>query len=185
MSTIFIIRHAEKPDDSNGGVDQAGASDDKSLIVRGWQRAGALAVFFGSSQGLPAPDRIYGSDPTKEKVDHEKLGSDSKRPLETITPLAAKLGLDPIVKFAKGQEADLAAEIATLKGITLVGWQHEAIPAIANALLGTTKGIPQKWPGDRFDVVWRFERADASKPWAFDQVCQGVLQGDGSKPIPV
>jgi hypothetical protein len=52
--TILIIRHAEKPDDptapwpgpsftENGKVDP----DDKSLVIRGWQRAGSWAALFG------------------------------------------------------------------------------------------------------------------------------------------
>jgi hypothetical protein len=49
--------------------------------------------------------------------------------------------------------------------------------------MGTAAGIPIAWPGARFDVVWRFSRASAGKPWSFDQVCQRLLAGDGSNPI--
>jgi hypothetical protein len=37
-------------------MDENGAPDGEALIVRGSQRAGALAVFFGAANGLPAPD---------------------------------------------------------------------------------------------------------------------------------
>src|SRR5579863_2555501 len=154
MSTIFIIRHAEKPDDPDQGITETGTIDGESLIPRGWQRAGALAVFFGSKDGLPVPDRIYAAAPDKQKLaPHVKVGSNSKRPLETITPLASKLKTTPNVTFTKGDEAHLAAEIAGLDGITLVCWQHEAIPAIAKLVMGTAAGIPDPWPGGRFDVV--------------------------------
>jgi hypothetical protein len=101
-----------------------------------------------------------------------------------VTPLADKLGMKPIDTFTKGQETDLAAKLKTLGGTTLVCWQHEAIPTIAKALLGTAEGVPDPWPGDRFDVVWRFVD-NGSGTLTFDQVCQGVLEGDSSKTIPV
>ena len=50
------------------GIDETGGQDPESLTPRGWQRAGALAVFFGSKAGLPAPDRIYAAAAGKEKV---------------------------------------------------------------------------------------------------------------------
>jgi broad specificity phosphatase PhoE len=187
MSSIFVIRHAEKPDAKAQGVDDKGVADPDSLIPRGWQRAGALAVYFGS--GLPAPNRIYAAAADKEKVaPHTKVGSKSKRPVETITPLAKKLGQTPVETYTKGQEADLAAAIAALAGVTLVCWQHEAIPDIARAIMGAAAGIPDPWPDDRFDVVWRFVRSDAGKSdagknWVFDQVCPCLLGGDQSKPI--
>ncbi len=172
MSTIYVIRHGEKPDGVCQGVDITGAADPESLIPRGWQRAGALASYFGPKGEPPAPDRIYGSAARK-----------SKRPVETVTPLARKLKINPIETYTKGDEAGLVAEIAGLDGITLVCWQHEAIPGIAKLITAMTAGIPDPWPGDRFDVVWRFTRAGKGKPWTFDQVCQGLLAGDGTKPI--
>ena len=44
---IMIIRHAEAPVPGQfKGVRQSGEDDEHSLIVRGWQRAGALIRFF-------------------------------------------------------------------------------------------------------------------------------------------
>ena len=44
---IMIIRHAERPPDDGSidGVNMSGTKDPKELTVRGWQRAGALALF--------------------------------------------------------------------------------------------------------------------------------------------
>jgi hypothetical protein len=114
-----------------------------------------------------------------------KVGSDSERPASTVSPLAAKLGLKVIRTFTKRQEAGFAEEIAKQKGITLVCWQHEAIPATAAAILGSAKGVPDEWPGKRFDVVWRFVRSGKHKRWTFDQRCQNLLVGDQSHPIPL
>jgi len=183
MNTIWVIRHGEKPDNGNQGVNAAGASDEESLTPRGWQRARWL-YFFGSKGILPAPDRIYAASPGKEKVaPHEKIGSKSRRPLETVTPLALKLQQAPIQKYTKGDETSLVKEIVALQGTTLVCWQHEAIPDIANLIVGSMSGIPDQWPGDRFDVVWRFTRANPGKGWVFDQVCQCLLAGDRKQPI--
>jgi len=45
---IMLIRHAEKPPNNPPphGVDAKGDHDSESLIVQGWQRAGALTVYF-------------------------------------------------------------------------------------------------------------------------------------------
>ncbi|MBL6616575.1 MAG: histidine phosphatase family protein, partial [Reyranella sp.] len=157
--------------------------DEQSLIVRGWQRAGALVGLFGKGAPLPAPDRIYASATIKLKTPDGKIGSKSKRPTQTVSVLSAKLGLKTNGAFTRGQEAELVAEIATLAGTTLVCWQHEMIPTIAANIMGNAVGLPTTWPGDRFDVVWRFTRASAGAPWSFDQVCERLLPGDGGKPI--
>lgn len=183
MTRILLIRHAEKPDGQSQGINERGGSDSESLIPRGWQRAGALASFFGSA-ALPAPDRIYVSSPGKEKLaPHVKIGSDSNRPLETVTPLATKLNMAPIEAFAKGEEEQLVQAIAKLQGVTLVCWQHEAIPQIAKLILGAVTGIPDAWPADRYDVVWSLTRSGGARSWKFDQICQCLLAGDRRHPI--
>ena len=176
--TIFLIRHAEKPDDEHQGVNEFGVSDPESLTTRGWQRAGALAVFLAGANGSLTPDQIYASSPDKEKVaPHVKTGSKSSRPLETVTALAEKLNKIPNQAFGKGGEQNLVDAIAKLEGTTLICWQHEAIPLIAELIMGSNDGIPDPWPADRFDVIWSFTKADAGAPWAFKQVCQRFLSG--------
>jgi len=189
-ATIMIIRHAEKPHKGVKGVDETGAEDEESLTPRGWARAGALACLFAPRglmkvAGLPTPDRIYASARQHhEKNGGQRMGSHSERPPQTISLLADKLKLGSILKFTMGQEAQLAAELTTLSGATLVSWQHEAIIAIATAIMGHTgNGVPKEWPDDRFDVVWAFEKATGAKSWSFRQVCQELLPGDSSKPI--
>jgi hypothetical protein len=184
VTTIILIRHAEKPDGEFQGVNEIGANDPDSLIPRGWQRAGALAVFLAAKSDLPIPDRIYVSAPDKEKVaPHIKIGSKSNRPLETLAPLASKLNMVPIQTFAKGEEADLVDAIVRFDGTTLVCWQHEAIPQIAGLIMGSNAGIPDPWPGDRIDVLWTFTRSDIGNAWTFGQMCQRLLTGDGPDPI--
>ncbi|HVY70397.1 MAG TPA: hypothetical protein VHH73_10745 [Verrucomicrobiae bacterium] len=175
---IMIIRHAEKPPDNPPphGVTFDGDHDKESLTVLGWQRAGALASFFAPASGvfanpqLATPKLLYASG---------THGSKSLRPIETITPLSQKLGAAfPInTKFSKGQETQLAGEIVGLNGPVLVAWQHELIPAIANAIAGNSITVPQNWPDKRFDLVWVFNFS-AGSGWSFAQVPQMLLAGD-------
>ena len=57
---IMIIRHAEAHDVP--GITCDSHADSQNLIVRGWQRAGALVPFFCSgAQGLTTPNTIFAS----------------------------------------------------------------------------------------------------------------------------
>ena len=108
---IMLIRHAEKPQSNPPlqGVDINGEPDNESLIVLGWQRAGALVVYFAPSLGpfqnseIETPQFIYASNVTS--------GSDSKRPQETVTPLIDKLGSGNVtvkLQLCEGKEAGKA-----------------------------------------------------------------------------
>jgi hypothetical protein len=187
--TIMIIRHAEKPQtDADNGVDINGALDPKSLTPAGWQRAGAWAEFFkpslGQSSGLPTPASVYASAPAKRaEIAAGQGGSKSRRPLETVTPLAAKLDITVDLSFWKGKETQLAAAVASISGVVLICWQHEDIVAIAQAIAPHNASIPYSWPGDRFNVIFRFDRTDGASPWSFGQLVPVMLKGDLSTPI--
>jgi hypothetical protein len=177
----MIIRHAEKPVPSQAhGVDETGSTDRRSLIPRGWQRAGAWAELFQPSlaeRKLPRPGVLFASAPT-HSIDDEESGSKSRRPLETLTPLAAKLGLRVNLEYSKGQEIALAEAISGIADVVLVCWQHEDIIAIANALTPTPPGLPNQWPGDRFNVLLRFDRSGPPAQWTLKQVTPVMLSGD-------
>ena len=195
---IMVIRHAEKPDDKHQGVTSHGDADKESLIVRGWQRAGALTALFDPTNGplqnpnLAVPKVIYASDPEKPSEaddDDGKKGSKSKRPLQTITPLAERLGIkDKVnVKFAKGDEKHMVESVLGESGVVLISWQHQKIADITKDIVGSkppTKPIPAKWPGDRFDIVWVFTPpVPSSDHWGFVQVPQQLLSGDADTVI--
>ena len=59
----------------------------------------------------------------------------------------------------------------------------EAIPAIANQILGNDTTVPQTWPGDRFDLVWVFDWNAGAESYTFTQVPQLLLAGDSPDPI--
>lgn len=170
---IMVIRHAEKPDDKDGGVDAKGDSEKHDLIVRGWQRAGALVQFFANPRDpngpIKRPATIFATQPSP--------GNESKRPLHTVTPLKQLLGVTIDDTVAVGSEQELVDKAAARDGVVLISWHHEKIPAIANLIL-QNETAPQKWPDDRFDLVWIFSRAAANAPWTFAQAPQLLLSGD-------
>jgi hypothetical protein len=170
---LMLIRHAEKPGDTDGGVDQKGNADKHELIVRGWQRAGALVQFFADPRDpngpIQRPATIFATEPS--------TGSESKRPPHTVTPLAKFLNVGIDSAIAEGSEQDLVNKATASNGVVLIAWHHEKIPAIANLIL-QNQSAPQKWPGDRFDVVWIFTRAAANGSWSFSQAPQFLLSGD-------
>jgi len=178
---IMIIRHAEKPGGKTKGVNHAGAEDKEELIVRGWQRSGALVRLFDPRGGkffdrrLERPATIFAS--------RAGVHSKSLRPQHTVHALANKLGLKLDLRFPKGEEDDLAAAAMAAKGPVLIAWEHEAIPKIANAIVGDVTTCPQRWKGTRFDLVWVFHRKKDGHRWRFAQVPQMLLPGDSKAPI--
>lgn len=192
---IYIIRHGEKPADPPAvdpgqpppaptapfGVDDQGNQNEHSLLPRGWQRSGALAVLFdpalGALQaGLQVPAALlspsYG-DPAK---------TTAHRTYQTIQGLSERLGIQIASDFAEGQEPQLAASVvSTSSGVVLICWEHKHIPALASSL-PTSAGtvIPEKWQGDRFDVIWTFTLVPGSAPaqYTFGQIPQQLLSGD-------
>jgi broad specificity phosphatase PhoE len=175
---IMVIRHAEKPTDKDGGVDQNGQADKHDLIVRGWQRAGALARFFAKpdpATSIATPATIFATEPT--------TGSDSKRPEKTVTPLSELISVAINNTIQEGSEQGLVNKAEASNGVVLIAWHHGKIPDIANAILGKPV-VTKKWPEDRFDMVWVFGRSSPTAPWSFSQVPQLLLQGDSSSPIP-
>jgi len=180
---IMLIRHAEKPSDDGTvvGVTAAGAVDPEELVVRGWQRSGALVRFFAPRDGkfsdprLAQPSTIFAAAAGK----HSK----SLRPQHTVLELSKELKLSLDLRFPKGGEDDLVKAAIVAAGSVLIAWEHEAIPEIANQILGNSTTCPQKWPGSRFDLVWIFDRRKTTPGWDFAQVPQLLLSGDSEAPI--
>jgi hypothetical protein len=180
-SVVMVIRHAEKPlaETPPHGVTVDGVNDPRSLTPRGWQRAGALVPYFVGTDGgigtsrLPVPGQLIAS--------RIGLNSSSARPLETVQPLASRLGLTVDTRFLKGDTGPLAQALAKIDGVALVSWEHHVIPSIGAALIGRPGIVPTTWPDERFDVVWVFERHGGE--FTFRQVPQLLLGGDIADPI--
>lgn len=180
---IMVIRHAEKPTSHPPpyGITLEGAREKESLTARGWQRAGALASFFAPTNGafqdpsLAEPQFLYASKPVKHKG--------SRRPIETIMPLAEKLALRANSNFPKFEPESMMEDAFLRNGVVLICWQREYIPQIADQILGNKTVAPQVWPDDRFDVVWVFDRDPSSARYSFKQVPQSLLMADQAPPI--
>lgn len=173
QTVVMIIRHGEKPDDDNN----------HNLDQQGYLRANALADVFAVAPlraGLSHPDRLYASEGTTK----------SRRPVETLTPTAARLGgggtaMPIVTKYAADDGDKAGKEVAKLTGVTLMCWEHDNIPSIVKALGGTvTPKIPKAWPDDRFDEIWVFTKT--AKGWSFVQVPElipGMVPADSDTPI--
>ena len=179
---IMLVRHGEKPTDPPPyGVTADGERESESLTVRGWQRAGALVAFFAPTNNtfqdpaLARPQFIYASTPTKR--------NGSRRSTETMTPLAEKLAIRINANYPKLESEKMLEEAFLCSGVVLICWQHELLPKIANKILGNKTVAPQEWPEDRYDMVWVFDRDDASGNYGFKQVPQNLLMGDWAIPI--
>jgi hypothetical protein len=179
----MLLRHAEKPakDDAPFGVTRKGERSKESLEVRGWQRAGALTNLLVPANGhlqhpsLGKPQFLYASKPLRRKG--------SRRPIETITPLADKLSLKINSEFQRSQLVSMIADVFSCRGVVLICWQREYIPEIASLILGKKKVAPEEWPEDRFDMIWVFDLVHSSSTYKFRQVPQRLLAGDSKTPI--
>ena len=180
---IMIVRHAEKPsnDPPPYGVTAEGERESESLTARGWQRAGALCTLFAPPGGtfqhpaLAEPQFLFASKPTRR--------NGSRRPVETITPLAEKLAIRINTNYPKLGFDGMVEEVFLCSGVVLISWQHEFIPKIANLILGDRTTAPQDWPEDRYDLVWVFDLDPSSARYNFRQVPQSLLMGDWATPI--
>jgi broad specificity phosphatase PhoE len=177
---ILVIRHAEKPERGAAvGIDANGQPDPKSLTPRGWQRAGALVQFFAPGEDgepqapLVRPKHLFAAHADPATSD------DSKRPRQTIEPLAAYLRPTIPIDDSCGKDElqKLVEKVTGMEGAVLIAWEHKRIPTMARLLVAGGEAVPI-WPDDRFDMVWVFEQAGAA--WRLTQVPQLLLAGDRS-----
>jgi hypothetical protein len=159
----MVIRHGEKP------------AKGHSLTARGWSRAHALPSLFapldgGTRDGLPAPKVIYAASATNAGT--------GQRTRETVSSLSSRLNVPVNTAYGKGQEASLVrqATAQAQNGPVLICWQHGEIPAIASALKVVGPPPPRYWPGNRFDMVWKF--TETPQGWTFAEVPEMLLPGD-------
>lgn len=179
---IMLVRHAEKPDKDSApyGVTHKGERNKESLQVRGWQRAGALISLFAPPNGtftasLAKPQFFFASKPLKRKG--------SRRPIETITPLAEKLAIEINSDYQRADFDNMLEEVFSCRGVVMISWQREYIPEIALKILDDRKIAPADWPEDCFDMIWVFDLDRASGKYKFKQVPQKLLMGDSRTPI--
>jgi hypothetical protein len=170
-SEVLIIRHGEKVGDPK--KDDDGGND---LSIRGSARATALPSLFVPAQSQLAcefdfvPPSFAGSYEdiplkgirprfaTPQSILATQRSKHSKRPIETVTPLAIALKLHINDRFTD-KDADIEQMTKAILNdtsfageIVLICWHHGKIREIARAL-GVKK--PPKWDGKVFDRVWQ------------------------------
>jgi hypothetical protein len=173
-SRIMLIRHGERPVSAAApfGITVDGTVDPMSLTVVGWQRAGALIELFAPAvgavrSGLTRPTHLFASNPANQ----------SRRPLETVTPLSQRLKLAVKTPVTAVQTTQIAKILTGTSGSPLAAWPHQGIPVIAQHLGSVHPTPPTTWPNDRYDVVWVFTR-QRDGTWKFTQIPQLLLAGD-------
>lgn len=177
----MIIRHAEdpyKPGEPFGITSDGVADSKRSLIVRGWTRAGALVSLFDprDHEGNRLPTRPHLDRPTAVFA-HNPGAEDSMRSWQTVTPLASALNLEVDTRFTQRQVAELAAMVSGIRGSTLIAWRHEQIAEIVSHFGNVEPAPPALWPENRYDMVYVLTR-NHNGGWNFRQLPQMLLAGD-------
>jgi hypothetical protein len=115
-------------------------------VLRGWERAGAWAVPFGTSLGAesyPKPSAIYAANPEAISLDET-----SQRPFQTVIPLSERLGITPIITYSVGQEVQLVSEVLHSSGVVLISWRtkrsrrksYQGLPVSRRSKISLTNG---------------------------------------------
>jgi hypothetical protein len=138
---VLIIRHAEKPPEDAKSVD---------LSAQGKARAAALHKLFETSDARPRPF------PKPDFIFAARNSGKSHRPVQTVTPVAAKLDLPIDARFTENAPEEVAGELfgnARYAGKTvLVSWRHGKTLELAKQLGATAN--PKKWDSGVYDRVW-------------------------------
>jgi hypothetical protein len=180
LATLLMIRHGEKPCADGLGVDEHGKANPDGLTPTGWARAGALVTLFAPNSttvnsALPSPGALV--TPKYHKPVH--------RAYLTLLPLSRRLGVAILAEHAvDAHPAKIANSLVAMETVVvLLCWEHDHLVKIADAVAHTLPvanpgDVPTSWPDDRFDVIWRFDRDEQARTWAFASHGQQLLAGD-------
>lgn len=132
---LLVLRHAEKTGDKR----------DKHLSGPGWERAEKLAAYLPQKFGKP--DFLIAASNSQK----------SKRPVETLEPLAKALGLsieaslddEEITELLQFLEED--ARFAGRFGI--ISWRHANLGPLIAALGAPSGSAPEQWDPAVYDLI--------------------------------
>ena len=163
---VILLRHAEKPPNESN----------VHLSERGESRAHALVAFLTTkpafvTNGLPAA--LFA--PKVPRRGH------SRRPYETLEPLAEHLRLSVQTPYGPSDYAALAKHVLSDPGLdgktVIVCWIHDYLPALAKGL--GVKPEPARWKGSVYDRVWLITYTDHRA--VLTNLPQNLLPGDSTK----
>lgn len=129
------MRHAEKSGDKR----------DPHLNLPGRKRAEALVGYIPATFGKP--DFLIAA----------RTSLKSRRPAETLEPLAAALSLEIRAKFDDGDIAPLIETLRSKKRFTgkmcVICWRHSQLPGLLVALGAAPGTFPKPWPDDDYATM--------------------------------
>lgn len=175
---VMFVRHGEKPGKQGPphGINHYGEHDAHSLSVRGWTRAGALAVLIANAPldaypHMVVPDRIIATKPSHE--------AKSRREVDTAVPLARRLDVEIDEGHGHGHEEALRESILTDPRNTLVVWHHGTMAHLVRGFpISNPDDVPKHWPDERFDLIWILTREPDERAYRFIGIAQRLLDGD-------
>jgi hypothetical protein len=131
LGRAILLRHGEK--DGGNGLSYAGKMRAECLAGR-YADAGVTNLF------------AFDDKPTT-------------RPVDTMQPLAAKLGIRVDTQFKRDDLAELALHILSLptRSLSIVCWEHDRLHTLAEELGVAKKDIPDdlmNFPVDSYDKQW-------------------------------
>jgi hypothetical protein len=145
---ILLMRHAEKTGDPT----------DPHLSQEGYARAANLAVYIPATFGVP------------QFLIATSISKHSIRPIETIDPLSAKIGVPVDATYADQDYSALASQLLTDPryggpGILIVVcWHHGNIPSMMKELRAKPGDYPDPWDAQVFNQILVLTYADDGEP---------------------
>lgn len=143
---ILLMRHAEK----------TGDPADIHLSPYGQRRAEQLATFLPHTFGQP--DALIAAARSRRSI----------RSIETLKPLAAKLGTTVRFDVEDDDFEDLVAELKTASGyrgkLVVIAWHHKKLAAISESLGAPAGTYPDPWPETLYGVIVDLDYAGGYPP---------------------
>jgi hypothetical protein len=134
-SRLILLRHAEKLGDKR----------DPHLSLPGRQRAGRLVTYIPATFGQP------------QFLIAARTSKRSRRPVETLEPLAAALALEIRAKF---DDNEISALIETLGekpryrgNLGVICWRHSELPSLMEALGVPSDASPSLWAETDYTTI--------------------------------
>jgi hypothetical protein len=132
---LVVLRHAEK----------TGNKRDPHLSPAGRQRAERLVDYIPATFGQP--DFLIAARSSKR----------SRRPVATLEPLAAALGLEIKAKIDDDDVGDLIRMLRDkprLQGLSgVISWRHSELPGLIDALGAAPGTVPTSWDENDYTTI--------------------------------
>jgi hypothetical protein len=142
---LIVLRHAEKTGDRR----------DRNLSPAGHERAMRLVPYVLETFGRP--DFLIAA----------KSSDRSRRPVETIEPLAAAVGLEIKSKFDDDEVDALVAALGEKRAYRskfgVISWRHSDIPSLVATLGAPADTFPGEWRESDYTTIIDITYSSGSK----------------------